>query len=78
VAKQVSLANNDEGIHPHQQFRDNEQICMLILYNRIMTINEVENQLQINHSSAYKIICEKLHFRTAYARMGSERTHGTE
>jgi hypothetical protein len=45
-----------------------EQIHTLILENRRVIIDDVVNQLQIKHCSAYEIIHDRLHFHKVCAR----------
>jgi len=48
---------------------NNEQICAVILKSRMVTVHEVANQLQINHSFAYEIIHNKpIFIKSAYDR----------
>jgi hypothetical protein len=64
VAKQVSMTEQSE--HPTTSASASEgnieQISMLILNNKRVTIDEVANQLQFSHGSAHEIIYYRLHF----------------
>jgi hypothetical protein len=53
MAEQVALMMNDQGAHQHQLLKGTVQVITLILDGRRVTTNEVANQLQTNHSSAY-------------------------
>lgn len=78
MPEQVSPMMNNQGAHPTSKTKWNtEQIHVLILDNRRITIKEVSNHMQICHSSAYEIIQDRLHFHSL-SKVSSEKTHRTQ
>jgi hypothetical protein len=74
MAEQVSLMSN-QGIIQHWWPEETLKKSMLSLDKRRVAADEVANQLQISHSSAYEIICDRHHFHKVCTKLASKTAH---